>query len=54
MKGIYASPQAVGVLVCYFSNNDVLLTHVCLVPCCDPLIFRALITLLLIINNQGL
>lgn len=30
-----ASPQAVGVH-CYFSNNDVLLTHVCLVPCCDP------------------
>lgn len=53
MKGVSASPQAVGVLVCYFSNNDVLLTHVCFVPCCDPSIFRAPITLLVIINNQG-
>ena len=31
-----------------------LLTHVCLVPCCDLSIFRALITLLIIINNQCL
>lgn len=35
--------------LCYFSNNVVLLTHVCFVPCCDPSIFRALIMLLLLL-----
>lgn len=38
--------------VCCFSKNVVLLTHACLVPCCDLSIFRALVTFLIIINNQ--
>ena len=53
MKGIHMAPQAIQGL-CYFSNNVVLLTHFCLVFCSDPSVFRALITVLIIITNQCL
>lgn len=53
MTDIYTS-QVRRAFVCYFSNSIALLTHVCLVPCCDPWIFSALITFHIIVNNQSL
>lgn len=53
ITGIYA-PQVGGAYVCYFSNNVALLTHIHLLPCCDPWILNALITLHVIVNNQSL
>lgn len=53
MTGIFTS-QVRRAFVCYFSNNVALLTHVRLVPCCDPWIFSALIILHIIVNNQSL